>query len=111
MHHHISESELVTKRATKHRFRHSIFEAWDRLCGYCGEPATTLDHVKPKVKGGLTVRSNLIPACRGCNCRKGHADMLDWFRQQHFWRADQEQRVVEWIQEGPRLLGGEAEAA
>jgi len=37
-------------------------------CGYCfQEWATGYDHLVPYSKGGLTVDSNLYPACRRCN--------------------------------------------
>lgn len=44
---------------------------WDDRCWMCGEPATTIDHVKPLSKGGRDVLANLRPACRKCNCSKG----------------------------------------
>jgi 5-methylcytosine-specific restriction endonuclease McrA len=53
---------------------------WERLrrrylkpgtrCTYCGAPATELDHVYPHSKGGPTIASNLVPACKPCNSRK-----------------------------------------
>ncbi len=52
-------------------------------CYYCGGRAVLLDHVRPKtgppkVRGSHR-RSNLKPACRRCNGRKG-ARTLDVFR-------------------------------
>jgi 5-methylcytosine-specific restriction endonuclease McrA len=44
-------------------------------CQYCGiglTPRTaTLDHVKPRSKGGGTSWTNLVCACETCNRRKG----------------------------------------
>lgn len=40
------------------------------LCTYCGEPADTIDHIIPIVKGGDSSRANLTPACRSCNRKK-----------------------------------------
>jgi 5-methylcytosine-specific restriction endonuclease McrA len=39
------------------------------LCAYCGEPATTDDHVPPKFLYTLPLPSNLVtaPACATCN--------------------------------------------
>lgn len=54
--------------------------AWNRLllkyayaCGYCGDwtRPLTADHRIPLSRGGLHTISNLIPACRPCNSRKG----------------------------------------
>jgi len=47
--------------------------AW--LCAYCGKPADakdrTCDHVTALSRGGEHRASNLKPACRRCNSRKG----------------------------------------
>ncbi len=40
-------------------------------CVYCGVEATAVDHVLPKIQGGLTVERNLVAACKPCNSRKG----------------------------------------
>jgi len=41
-------------------------------CVYCGEPATTLDHVRPRHAGGADHRTNLVSACLSCNSRRQH---------------------------------------
>ncbi len=40
------------------------------VCAYCESPATQVDHVFPRSKGGRRVRANLVPACRRCNNTK-----------------------------------------
>ena len=95
--HRIDGAELVTKREGKQRLRAGIFDAWGHGCAYCGAMADTLDHVRPVARGGLTVRTNLIPACRTCNLAKGHADAIDWFRAHHGWTPGREQRLLDWI--------------
>lgn len=42
------------------------------LCAYCGE-AKKLgpDHKMPLSRGGTNSIENIVPACRGCNSRKG----------------------------------------
>ena len=40
------------------------------VCRYCGERATTADHVVPKSKGGTDAMNNLVAACRECNSGK-----------------------------------------
>ena len=37
MDHHINETELVSRKVTKHKFRKSIIEEWDSRCYICGE--------------------------------------------------------------------------
>lgn len=95
--HQIDGSELVPKKEGKQRLRRGIFDAWEGCCAYCGRGADTLDHVLPVVRGGLTVRTNLIPACRPCNLNKGHAEVMAWFRSHHGWSADRELRILGWI--------------
>jgi 5-methylcytosine-specific restriction endonuclease McrA len=41
-------------------------------CQYCGEHATTVDHVLPKSRGGKTHYRNLVAACWSCNQRKAN---------------------------------------
>jgi 5-methylcytosine-specific restriction endonuclease McrA len=42
-------------------------------CAYCGQPATTLDHLIPISKGGPPLDpTNLIPACNPCNASRGN---------------------------------------
>ena len=44
------------------------------LCGYCGKPGETMDHIVPHSRGGKTEWENLVLACKACNGRK--ADRL-----------------------------------
>lgn len=46
-------------------------------CAYCGGPATTKDHVKPKSKGGEDSWENLVAACFKCNSKKGNRFLKD----------------------------------
>ncbi len=95
--HQIDGTELLPKRATKSRFRASIFEAWDHACAYCTAPADTLDHVVPRSSGGLTVAANLIPACRRCNGAKSSTDWREWFSDQPWHCPDRAARIEAWI--------------
>lgn len=40
-------------------------------CWMCGQPADSVDHVKPIAAGGQHILANLRPACLSCNSRKG----------------------------------------
>ena len=62
------------------RWRHSAVPGWSRAgvlvrdgrrCGYCGGPASTVDHVLPRSRGGRNTWTNTVAACEGCNQRKG----------------------------------------
>ena len=41
------------------------------VCAYCGDKATTVDHVKPKSKGFPASWENSVAACQPCNNKKG----------------------------------------
>lgn len=53
-------------------------------CYYCGRkvpPAElTLDHIVPLIRGGKSVRGNIVPACKECNSRKKYLLPLEWDR-------------------------------
>lgn len=97
MDHQIDGTSLVPKRSAKQRFRQQIFEAWQHCCAYCDAAADTLDHVKPRHKGGNTVASNLVPACRECNRSKGSEDWRQWFQVQPFHCAKRQARIDDWL--------------
>ena len=48
-------------------------------CCYCGaRDRLTLDHVLPKLTGGVDAAENISYACKGCNSSKGPRDMVLW---------------------------------
>jgi 5-methylcytosine-specific restriction endonuclease McrA len=53
----------LTRRAVLDRDAHT--------CAYCGLKADTIDHVRPRSRGGLHVWTNVVAACARCNHRKG----------------------------------------
>lgn len=52
------------------------------ICYYCEEyfPAKklTMDHVIPLAKGGLSIKSNLVPCCKSCNTKKKNLLPTEW---------------------------------
>ena len=88
----------LSKQVAKRKFRKSIKYGWGGLCAYCRcNRATTLDHLKPKSRGGSSLRSNLIPACHDCNHSKGSQSWLVWFEEQHFYNDVAKELIEEWI--------------
>ena len=63
--------------------RQSIFLKYGGHCAYCGNlmkmKNMTVDHLKPKSKGGSNRIENLTPSCRKCNAIKA-ADNLEMLR-------------------------------
>jgi 5-methylcytosine-specific restriction endonuclease McrA len=47
-------------------------------CAYCGKQPKRLemDHITPIASGGAHTLYNIVPACRQCNARKAHGDIL-----------------------------------
>jgi hypothetical protein len=43
----------------------------NRTCAYCGEFASTIDHVHPRSRGGKNTWQNMVAACLSCNHKKG----------------------------------------
>jgi 5-methylcytosine-specific restriction endonuclease McrA len=37
-----------------------------------------MDHRVPLVRGGRSIRSNLVPACRACNAAKRYLLPVEW---------------------------------
>lgn len=90
--------ECLNKGNAKRQFRHAIKYAFGGLCAYCrGARATTLDHIKPRCKGGSNLRSNLVPACVTCNHSKGSENWLIWYQRQQFYNKIAEELIDEWI--------------
>ncbi|GAA4217784.1 HNH endonuclease [Actinocatenispora rupis] len=62
------------------RWRFTAGPGWSRrglmgrdnhTCGYCGRPASTVDHILPRSRGGPNTWRNTVAACGPCNQRKG----------------------------------------
>jgi 5-methylcytosine-specific restriction endonuclease McrA len=99
--HHIEGTEFFSKKEAKARFRQHIFDFWGNKCAYCRESlgrSGTMDHVRPKSKGGVTRRSNLVACCYGCNMSKGSlSDWQEWYRVQDFWEPHLEDAIKLWL--------------
>ena len=94
----MADLTCLSKQVAKRRFKRSIKYGWGGLCAYCRQNRdNTLDHLKPKSKGGSSLRSNLIPACRECNHAKGSEHWLVWFQEQTFYNDTAKELIEEWI--------------
>ena len=92
----------LTRREARQQWRQSIKDAWANRCAYCGNPpisddSLTMDHVRPKSRGGEDRTSNVIPACAACNTRKGSEDWVAWYRMQPFYSIEGERRIRQWL--------------
>jgi len=57
-----------------------ILARFEHRCAYCGKESAriTQDHVIPLSRGGDHTASNVLPACRSCNSRKGRLLLEEW---------------------------------
>ena len=51
--------------------RRGVLRRDGHRCAYCTGPATTIDHVLPRSRGGQDVWENLVACCVRCNNAKG----------------------------------------
>ena len=52
--------------------RHGVLVRDNFKCLYCGDPATTIDHVVPRALGGKSSYDNCVAACQPCNSKKAN---------------------------------------
>jgi 5-methylcytosine-specific restriction endonuclease McrA len=51
--------------------RRAVLDRDGQACVYCGARADTIDHVRPRSRGGAHIWTNVVAACARCNHRKG----------------------------------------
>lgn len=70
----------VPYAATVPLTRRAVFARDGGRCVYCNAPATSLDHVVPKCRGGAHSWENVVSACGRCNHVKAdrHIAELGW---------------------------------
>lgn len=77
-------------------------------CTYCGGKSVVLDHVTPRILGGLHHPLNLTPSCNACNSSKGGTLLAEWLIRHFFGRRDHNPRRAAVRR---RYLSGELQAA
>jgi 5-methylcytosine-specific restriction endonuclease McrA len=90
----------MTSSEAKRLHRRAIKEYFNCQCVYCGvkhEPdELTLDHIKPRCRGGSSFTNNLVPSCKKCNQAKGSNNWLQWMRET-FGPTPREQLILSHI--------------
>lgn len=81
----ISEEQIQREKRRARELRSSQW--WKNVrargeCHYCGREVPprelTMDHVVPLVRGGLSVKGNVVPCCKECNTKKKYLLPLEW---------------------------------
>jgi len=101
-HQYMAAMECLTSSEAKRRWRKAIKEAWGNRCCFCGQPpisdkSLTIDHLKPRSKGGENISRNCLPACLEHNRSKGSKEWRPWFRSQSFYDIEREARILFWL--------------
>jgi hypothetical protein len=65
----VGKRELHTRQWKRQRELVLVRDFYE--CVYCHEPATEVDHIIPRAKGGGHELENLVACCKRCNGRKG----------------------------------------
>lgn len=73
-------------------------------CAYCGKKQSrklrlTRDHLIPVATGGLTVRANILPACRSCNSSKSDYEWKEWIAKRKYYNPEQVKMIEQWVRE------------
>jgi len=57
----------------------TLLASYNGMCAYCGtKPSEHRDHVLPISRGGSDAITNILPACKMCNLRKGARTLEEW---------------------------------
>ena len=73
-------------------------------CAYCAVRQQrgklhrlTKDHVVPVHSGGLTTRTNTIPACTHCNSSKSDHPLSEWYPKQVTYTVARMEAIYSWV--------------
>jgi len=90
--------QTTSKAEAKRMWRNNIKEQWEHTCAYCeSEENITLDHIIPQCKGGLDVKTNVVPCCHSCNQSKGHIPWEQWYYNQYFFSYENYEKIKNWM--------------
>lgn len=81
----VTEKEIKREKQKARDLRKSQW--WKQKCSegkcyYCEKDFLpgdlTMDHIVPIIRGGKSVKNNLVPACKECNNQKKHSLPIEW---------------------------------
>ena len=85
----------INARKRQH-VRQLVVDRYGSTCFYCQKPISvdaedqaarlTVDHLRPRSKGGRNILGNLRPACVPCNHEKGDDDPDPWLARRRLTR-------------------------
>ena len=81
----LSDEEIKKEKEKARKLRAT--QRWKRkrstgICYFCGgrfHPSElTMEHVVPIIRGGKSVKGNVVPACKECNNKKKYLLPIEW---------------------------------
>lgn len=82
---HVSDEEIKKEKAKARRLRYTRWWRQKKstgICHYCGRKfppdEITMDHLIPLIRGGRSIKPNLVPSCKECNNQKKHMLPTEW---------------------------------
>ncbi len=81
----VAEEDIKREKSKARELRRSRW--WHQKCAqgvcfYCGRcvgpSGLTMDHVVPLVRGGRSIKNNLVPVCKECNNNKKYLLPMEW---------------------------------
>ncbi|GAB4389058.1 MAG: HNH endonuclease [Thermodesulfovibrionales bacterium] len=80
-----TDEEIKKEKARARKLRATAWWRQKRArgrCHFCGAAVPpgelTMEHVVPLVRGGKSVKANLVPACKECNSGKKYLLPFEW---------------------------------
>jgi len=81
----VTDEERRKERAKAQKLRKTQW--WKRKCSeghcyFCGKKfkpkELTMEHIVPLIRGGKTIKSNIVPSCKDCNTEKKYLLPIEW---------------------------------
>ena len=81
----ITDKDIKKEREIARQLRKSSW--WKRKCAegkcyYCNsrinQKYLTMDHIVPIIRGGKSMKNNIVTACKECNNKKKHLLPFEW---------------------------------
>ncbi|BDA78136.1 HNH endonuclease [Leptospira kobayashii] len=76
----VSDEEIARERRKAKELKNTAWWKNKRssgICHYCSGKfkvdELTMDHLIPLIRGGKSVKANLVPSCKECNFKKKHS--------------------------------------
>lgn len=72
---------------------------------YLSKDTATIDHIKPKFKGGKSTRNNMGACCTRCNANKGSRLVFDYYNETHpHYSEERASKIKQWIEQNTLAL-------